>query len=208
MLTLFVALTATAPAASLSIEGECPGLLELRISDVAPGADVYLLFGGAPGSDPVPSGPCEGIDSSLERLARQFGPFRADVSGEYVIARAFGGALCPRYASVLDTNTCTASRSVPLAGGVSDFPHDNGLGVVWFNEVPTGTIDEAQAQLSCEASYPGECERRDGDCAGPGWCYYLDGGYEPCWGWEAGCSGSAGRVWEYGSSYTTYGYWD
>ncbi|MFT4627374.1 MAG: hypothetical protein ACI8PZ_006058 [Myxococcota bacterium] len=85
------------------------------------------------------------------------------------------------------------------------FPHQNGVGIDWINEVPTGTINESQAQLSCEQSY-GVCYRADGDCAGPGYCQSDPGGQ--CWGWEAGCSGDAGRVWQYGSSFTTYGYWD
>ncbi|MFT4625342.1 MAG: hypothetical protein ACI8PZ_004010 [Myxococcota bacterium] len=207
MLALLLALVPV-HAATLTITGECPGTLDLLLGGVAPGADVFLLVGAGPGSDAIPGGPCADADSSLSGLARHFGPFRTDIAGEFLISRSFGGGLCPRYASVLDAATCTTSSAVPFAPGDDEFAHDNGLGVLWYNGVPTGTVDEAQASLSCEASYPGMCERRDGDCAGSGYCYSGDPSYEPCWGWESGCSGDAGRVWEYGSSYTTYGYWD
>jgi hypothetical protein len=84
------------------------------------------------------------------------------------------------------------------------YSHDNGRGVSWSNEVPTGTHNSDQARLSCEQSYgAGGCSLETGDCAGHGWC---NGGI--CWGWTSGCSGGAGRVWQYGSSYTTYGTWN
>ena len=84
------------------------------------------------------------------------------------------------------------------------YAHDNGMGVTWYNDVPTGTMTSDQARLSCEQSH-GSCTYRSGDCAGDGWC--APGG-TPCWGWTSGCSGGAGRVWQYGSSYTTYGTWN
>lgn len=120
--------------------------------------------------------------------------WNADWCGQPSI-ETFDGRMCGDYAQL----------HICLPEG---YAHDNGLGLVWYNAVPTGTINDAQAQASCEATYPGECEFRDGDCAGPGWCYTGDAGYEPCWGYEDGCSGEAGRVWEYGSSYDTYGYWN
>jgi cysteine-rich repeat protein len=86
-----------------------------------------------------------------------------------------------------------------------EYSHNNGQGVVWFNDVPTGTMTSEQAKLSCEKTF-GNCCYSGGDCAGPGWCQGCSSG--KCWGWTAGCSGGAGRVWQYSSSYTTYGYWN
>jgi cysteine-rich repeat protein len=84
------------------------------------------------------------------------------------------------------------------------FPHYNGMGVNWNNGVPTGTHNESQAKLSCEQSHgAGACGQQGGDCAGPGWCFNSK-----CWGWTSGCSGGPGRVWQYGSSYTTHGNWN
>jgi hypothetical protein len=130
-------------------------------------------------------------------------------SGDTVPAYAIGGS---------ETWTCMAMASDDTeAGGtgeasvvtepdpVATYPHDNGLGVTWYNEVPTGTINSAQAKLSCEQTY-GTCHLSTGDCAGHGWCEGPSSG--KCWGWESGCSGGSGRVWQYSSSYTTYGYWD
>jgi hypothetical protein len=77
--------------------------------------------------------------------------------------------------------------------------------VTWYNDVPTGTMSSDQAKLSCEQSH-GTCYPSPGDCAGPGWCENPSGG--KCWGWTSGCSGGAGRVWQQGSSYTTYGTWN
>ncbi|MFT4626501.1 MAG: hypothetical protein ACI8PZ_005178 [Myxococcota bacterium] len=91
------------------------------------------------------------------------------------------------------------------SGDGDGFMHDNGLGIIWYNDVPTDTINEDQARLSCEQSY-GVCYLSEGDCAGLGYCQDPSSGQ--CWGWEDGCSGDAGRVWQYGSSYTTYGYWN
>jgi hypothetical protein len=130
-------------------------------------------------------------------------------AGDTVPAYALGGS---------ETWTCMAMASDDTEAGAAgeasvvtepdpmeSHPHDNGLGVTWYNEVPTGTINSAQAKLSCEQTY-GTCYLSTGDCAGYGWCQGSSSG--KCWGWESGCSGSSGRVWQYSSSYTTYGYWN
>jgi len=86
-----------------------------------------------------------------------------------------------------------------------EYKHNNGLGIVWYNAVPTGTMNSSQAKLSCQKQY-GTCYYTTNDCAGPGWCQNNPGG--KCWGWTSGCSGGPGRVWQYSSSYTTYGNWN
>ena len=86
-----------------------------------------------------------------------------------------------------------------------EYKHNNGQGVIWYNGVPTGTLNSSQAKLSCQKTY-GTCYYTTNDCAGPGWCQNNPGG--KCWGWTSGCSGGAGRVWQYSSSYTTYGNWN
>jgi hypothetical protein len=86
-----------------------------------------------------------------------------------------------------------------------EYKHNNGQGKIWYNGVPTGTLNTSQAKLSCQQTY-GTCYYTTNDCAGPGWCQGNPGG--KCWGWTSGCSGGAGRVWQYSSSYTTYGTWN
>ncbi len=98
-----------------------------------------------------------------------------------------------------DGDGCSADCSV------ESYVHNNGQGVVWYNNVPTGTMTSDQAKLSCQKTF-GTCYLSTGDCAGHGWCQQPNNG--KCWGWQSGCSGGAGRVWPYGSSYTTYGNWN
>jgi cysteine-rich repeat protein len=97
---------------------------------------------------------------------------------------------------------------ISTGGGGGNKVHHNGLGKTWYNNVSTGTKDSSQAKLSCEQSFGnGNCSYQTGDCAGHGWCN-KSGSPKKCWGWSSGCSGGAGRVWKYGNSYTTYGWWD
>ncbi|MFT4627746.1 MAG: hypothetical protein ACI8PZ_006433 [Myxococcota bacterium] len=119
--------------------------------------------------------------------------------GPFSDGPTLGGAGCM---DALNLNPAQLTLCQSTGAG---FEHDNGVGVIWYNDIPTGTIDENQARLSCEQSY-GVCYLSDGDCAGLGYCQDPSSGQ--CWGWEAGCSGDAGRVWQYGSSFTTYGYWN
>ncbi len=89
---------------------------------------------------------------------------------------------------------------------------------IGYNGCPTGATqwctqlgvivgtNSQMAQAACTACYGSQCSLQTGDCAGYGYSQYGGGG--PTWGYQAGCSGSDGRVWYYGNSYTTYGYWD
>ena len=86
-----------------------------------------------------------------------------------------------------------------------EYKHNNGQGKIWYNSVATGTYNSSQGKLSCQQTY-GTCYYTTNDCAGPGWCQSNPGG--KCWGWTSGCSGGIGRVWQYSSSYTTYGNWN
>ena len=95
------------------------------------------------------------------------------------------------------------------------FAHDIGYGAC-----PTGSTsfsdlkritsdDEQQALLACEACMgPGACRLDLSDCAGPS---YGDPAFasadQPRWGYAAGCSGAAGRVFKNGDSTTTFGRW-
>jgi len=64
-------------------------------------------------------------------------------------------------------------------------------------------LNSTGALNACQSSY-GDCYYRTGDCAGEAYC---GGGGIYCYGWTSDCSGGAGRIWPYGNSYTTYGYW-
>jgi hypothetical protein len=101
---------------------------------------------------------------------------------------------------------------------VSQFCRDLGL-VGW--DCPTGMTEfcygapldpssATQAQAACEACYGDTCYDEDADCAGNGFGPNPRGSYrcgDGYFGYEAGCSGAAGRVWSICSSFTTYGNW-
>lgn len=118
----------------------------------------------------------------------------------------------------IGTETCSAptqTMNMRFEGGQSANLFNGGPGF----SCPTGNktftyqgqlseSSSAQALAACEACYGvGNCEHVTGDCAGHG--YGKKGAYSGnvAFGYQSGCSGSAGRAWKYGSSYDTYGYW-
>jgi hypothetical protein len=73
---------------------------------------------------------------------------------------------------------------------------------------PIVATDGTQAKEACEACYGATCFNVTGDCAGAGYGPTANGqGGKAHFGYVAGCSGNAGRIWSYGSSFTTYGRW-
>ncbi|MGH7786060.1 MAG: hypothetical protein ACRERC_04290 [Candidatus Binatia bacterium] len=75
---------------------------------------------------------------------------------------------------------------------------------------PHDPTSSAEAQLACDTCYGTSCYLETADCAGPGWGPNPPGSYvcgDAYFGYTAGCSGAAGRVWYICSSYTTYGFW-
>ncbi|MBI4699732.1 MAG: hypothetical protein HY744_00970 [Deltaproteobacteria bacterium] len=75
----------------------------------------------------------------------------------------------------------------------------------WCDVKPINKFDSGQAKKACELCQGQGCADHGGDCAGMGFGTCLGGC--PHWGYQAGCSGDAGRVWRYGTSFTTYGRW-
>jgi hypothetical protein len=75
---------------------------------------------------------------------------------------------------------------------------------------PIRSSNAAQALLACEACMGrGACQLDLADCAGPA---YGDPSFEPAgdrprWGFDAGCSGPAGRVFRAGDSTVAFGRW-
>jgi hypothetical protein len=67
-----------------------------------------------------------------------------------------------------------------------------------------------QARRACETCYGvGNCVHETGDCAGYGWRHRNNNSWSgTTFGYQSGCSGGNGRIWPYGWSYTTYGYWN
>jgi hypothetical protein len=75
---------------------------------------------------------------------------------------------------------------------------------------PILATSAAQAQAACQACYGATCYQENADCAGLGYGPKPQGQYvcgDAYFGYAAGCSGGAGRIWSICSSNTTYGTW-
>ena len=63
-------------------------------------------------------------------------------------------------------------------------------------------------QAACQTCYGAKCYLDQSDCAGPGYgptTPAVSG--DAFFGYAAGCSGGAGRIWPHGNSFTTFGTW-
>ena len=107
---------------------------------------------------------------------------------------------CPQNTPACQNSQCTNLICHPI--GFNNCPSGK---QTWCDAKAISGTDPTQAQKACSQCYNQNCVLQNGDCAGPG--YSQNGGGGPTWGYQAGCSGAAGRVWAYGSSYTTYGMW-
>jgi hypothetical protein len=75
---------------------------------------------------------------------------------------------------------------------------------------PILNTNGAQAQAACQACYGAVCYNETGDCAGAAYGPKPLGQYtcgDAYFGYAAGCTGGAGRIWSICSSGTTYGTW-
>lgn len=77
----------------------------------------------------------------------------------------------------------------------------------WCDLVPIVATSAAQALAACQACY-GTCYYSTADCAGAAYGPTASPVYGDAWyGYAAGCSGAAGRIFLFGSSYTDWGRW-
>ena len=75
---------------------------------------------------------------------------------------------------------------------------------------PIVSTNGTQAKGACEACYGAACYNETADCAGAGYGPKPIGQYvcgDAYFGYAAGCTGGAGRIWSICSSGTTYGTW-
>ena len=114
-----LAFASTASAQSLSMPGDCPGVVDISVTGVTPGGDVRFLFGGAgEGDDVVGAGGCTGTVTGLAGLRP--GPKVTDSDGDGALsfAPSLPGGACGNPVQVLDLTTCTVSNvAYPGAGG-------------------------------------------------------------------------------------------
>lgn len=77
----------------------------------------------------------------------------------------------------------------------------------WCDSKPIDPTDATQAAKACAVCYGAPCVMSMGDCAGPG--FSAVAGIGPTFGYQGGgCSMEpAGRIWDFGGSYSYYGVW-
>ena len=106
---LFLSGSAFAGGPMLDISGACPGVLDVQIMGVSPGATIGVLRGAGPGSDVIPAGPCAGLRCGLSGLGFVIAVRDADRDGMITVSPSIGGPLCGLSVQMLDTSTCTLS---------------------------------------------------------------------------------------------------
>jgi pathogenesis-related protein 1 len=111
MLVLFTALAWAAP--TLDVVGQCPGAVDVLITDASPNGTIALLSGTPTRSGTLPGGPCAGAPTGLSRPTlrqlRTLGP-----SGWAVVSLNLPAAACTQALEVLDVGTCASSPAVRI----------------------------------------------------------------------------------------------
>ena len=92
----------------LTLAGECPGVVDLRISGATADTVVELFKGPAEGSSQVPSGVCAGSPLGLT-APREAGQLVTDPFGDGSLVVNFPAPDCGRFLQAIDHATCLAS---------------------------------------------------------------------------------------------------
>jgi len=98
---------------SLSVEGECPGVITVDLDGATLFGDVTFARALAPGSSVLPGGGCAGATLDLEAPTR-LGTVTADSEGRVQFSREVSAGLCGALIQAIDTSTCGISSFVAL----------------------------------------------------------------------------------------------
>lgn len=91
----------------LTLGGDCPGRGEIAIKGGSGGGTAVLLAGTAPGSDPLPAGPCSepsGLEGPVVVVVQPF-----DLNGNVTLAPNLEARQCALYLQAVDPTTCRTS---------------------------------------------------------------------------------------------------
>jgi hypothetical protein len=118
---LFVAsaliLASSASAQTLSMDGACPGAVDINLSGFTPGATAVFLAGfSGEGSDVIGVGACAGTVTGLAGV-RFLTRVTADGAGAAAFSPTIGESRCDTPIQVLDTATCTLSNVTTANSG-------------------------------------------------------------------------------------------
>lgn len=113
ILLSLVALSATAHADRLDLDGTCPGPVTVEGARFTPGSRVALVRGTGLGTAVVPAGPCAGtpldLDSpSLLRIVT------ADPSGAFSFGGNVPAAACGAHLQAVDLTSCRAGEVIQI----------------------------------------------------------------------------------------------
>ncbi|MFT4621716.1 MAG: hypothetical protein ACI8PZ_000368 [Myxococcota bacterium] len=112
--------TALAGGPMLTIDGACPGTIDVAAMGLTPGATIGVLSGRGPGGDIVPAGPCAGAPTNLAGLGLVT-TVRADGAGMVNVSPSVGGPLCGTHVQFIDTATCAVSNVEVIGAGGGGF---------------------------------------------------------------------------------------
>ena len=120
-----------------------------------------------------------------------------------ILACVDNDSCCPNGCAIGADNDCAICHDIGYASCPTQATQ-------FCSPDPISPTSAVQAKLACDTCYGFSCYLETADCAGQGYGPSPPGSYvcgDPYWGFEAGCSGDAGRVWSICGSFTTYGYW-
>ncbi len=118
-MVLLLASLAFAP--NFTIEGTCPGVLDIEFSNLPDDGTVYVMAGDGPGESAIPVGPCAGESSGVSGRVRPIGMLRDD-DGDGMISFSpdVPEVACDFYMVASQATDCTSSPAAPVGGSTCD----------------------------------------------------------------------------------------
>ncbi|MFT4625814.1 MAG: hypothetical protein ACI8PZ_004485 [Myxococcota bacterium] len=110
-LVLALGTVGTAHAQTLDISGPCPGVVNVEVTGLTPGAEAAILLGRAgEGSDLVPAGPCVGVETGLAGIGLATRVRDADRDGVLRLSPTLSAPNCTTPIQVLDLSSCALTN--------------------------------------------------------------------------------------------------
>lgn len=115
-LALFPSVAMAAP--TLTLDGDCPGPVDVTLGALTPGGAAMVIASAGPGSFVIPSGACAGVDIGLAAPTRWFGRL-VDHDGDGTIAMSptVPVGACAQSMVAFDMATCTVSPPTTWGDG-------------------------------------------------------------------------------------------
>jgi hypothetical protein len=119
MIWLLVSASLAAP--TLTITGSCPGTVRIAADNGDANTQFGLVTGRANGSLTLPAAtPCPGTTVPVSNNVSLRGMLDADASGEAVLLVDLASQACSAYAAAVDTSACEATDAVDMSAICAD----------------------------------------------------------------------------------------